>query len=364
LTSTNNPPSTNNPQSSNITGYDTDQAIKRICVVNRLQTVSLSDDEIIKSLSAIQNGLKNEFLHYYGYSAKLYYANKTTQEPNNMWNMFLLDTSDVAGALGYHDSTAQGIPQGKIFVKTAQQYGAKWSITLDHEIKEAMSDPWGMNAYFQDYGTQKRLVAFENCDPVEADKYGYTGSNGIMLSNFVTPYWLHPFNDTAELDSKIKYDVGGLLSSSFQTLPGCHQSFYYIQGGPNGQKGWIDKNYRSAKPEISDIKDLDFGEKYNLGDEIDIYSAAQKNTNWHIMFRTPDQDLIDRFQITKKEVIDAVISAFNPSEGSRRDIRFKMSKMGGADNLVPNSPKFEETATGTDILEIDDSFDQVLAGSK
>jgi hypothetical protein len=349
-------------QNSSITGYDTDQAIKRICVVNRLQTVNLTDDEIIKSLSAIQNGMKNEFLHYYGYSAKLYYANKTTQEPNNMWNMFLLDSSDVAGALGYHDSTAQGIPQGKIFVKTAQQYGAKWSITLDHEIKEAMSDPWGMESYFQDYGSQKRLVAFENCDPVEADKYGYPGANNIMLSNFVTPYWKHPFNDTAELDSKIRYDAGGLLFSSFQTLPGCHQSFYYIQGGPNGQKGWIDKNYRSAKPEIMDIKDGTL-EAYQLGDEIDVYSQAQKGTNWHIMFRTPDQELIDGFGITKDEVLDAITNAFNPTEGSRRDIRFKMSKMGGADNLVKNSPKFENIATGKDILEIDDSFNQVL-GSK
>ena len=32
--------------------------------------------------------------------------------------MLVLDTSDQAGALGYHDVTPQGLPLGKVFAKT------------------------------------------------------------------------------------------------------------------------------------------------------------------------------------------------------------------------------------------------------
>lgn len=341
--------------------YSKDQAIKRICVVNRLQQTSISEQEIMKALKSLQDGLKKEFLYYHGFSAKLYYAGPTVKEPTNMWNMVLLDTSDVAGALGYHDNNSAGIPQGKIFCKTAKDYGANWTITLDHEIKEALADPWGMDAYFDANNKYLRLIAWEVGDPCEADKYGYQ-NNGVGLSNFVTPFWKHPFNDTAELDSVIRYDARGLINRSFQTLPGCHQSYYYISGGPNGQSGWVDKNFKLGQ--LSDFKD-----EYELGQELDVYSDAQQGTNWHILFKTPTQKMIDEFKISIEEVFDAMDSAFNPPPGSRRDIRYKMSESGPAalvendDNKIQN--KFNLTSGGTsentDVTAIDDSFDEIVS---
>lgn len=338
--------------------YLNDQVVKKVCVVNRLDQANLSEQEIMNTLRAVQDGLKNEFMKYFGFSAKLYYCPKNVKEPLGFWNMFLLDSSDQAGALGYHDTNDQGLPQGKIFVKTTQDYGAHWSITLDHEIKEALADPWGQDSYFQDTDTMKRLIAWEVGDPVEADKYGYQRNN-IWLSNFVTPYWKHPFNDTAELDNNIRYDLMGQLKNSFEVSPGCHVSYYYISGGPNGQNGWIDQNFRGAGASSTEkVKPLEkFSELYELGDEMNVYSYAIQG-NWHICFKTPTQDMVDKHGIDKQEVKDAIHAAFNPAPGSRRDIRFKMTT-GGVKSLIVN--KVKDIFTNKEKVEaIDESFNEFI----
>ena len=317
----------------------TDTQVKRICVINRLSTSSQMDQnkEIIPTLQAIQKQLNEEFKHYWGLGAKLYYAPPGIAPPKNMWSLFLLDTSDIAGALGYHDANSAGIPQGKVFVKTAKNSGAKWSITTSHELVEMLVDPWGMTNFFQDFTSgMRRLVAMECADPVEADKYGYQ-KDGIWVSNFVTPYWYHPFEDVAEYDNDLKYDFKGLIKKSFTTLPGCHQSYYYISGAPQG----ISNNKWSSK-------------NFNLGDVVEIYSepkvgeAALKKRGWTISFKTPDPQLVKQFNITKEEIITAIEDAFNPPEGSRRDIRFK-----GTSNVHLNESQVHKDEEPGEVLDVD-----------
>lgn len=321
----------------------TDTQVKRICIINRLSTANQlnQDKDILPTLRAIQKQLNEEFKHYWGISAKLYYAPPGIAPPKNMWSMFLLDTSDVAGALGYHDANAAGIPQGKIFVKTVKNSGAKWSVTLSHEILEALVDPWGMTSFFQDFTSgMRRLVAMECCDPCEADKYAYQ-KDGIWVSNFVTPYWYHAFEDVAEYDNDIKYDYKGLIKKPFTTLPGCHQSYYYISGAPQGvsNNNWSSKNFK-------------------LGDVVEVYSndsqvgeTALKKRGWIISFKTPDPQLVQQFNITKEEVVKAIEDAFNPPEGSRRDIRFK-----GLSNVRINESQVHQYEEPGEVLNIDPSF--------
>jgi hypothetical protein len=47
------------------------------------------------------------------------------------WKFHIRDTSDQAGALGYHD--IDGNPELYAFAKTDQQYGALLSVTISHE---------------------------------------------------------------------------------------------------------------------------------------------------------------------------------------------------------------------------------------
>lgn len=111
--------------SSTVLDYSTDQAVKRVCVVNRLKSVTLTDNEILNVCKQIQDALRNEFMKYHGFSAKLYYCPRKVQEPNNMWN--ILDIANGAGYLGYYDANEKGIPQGKAFVQTAMRSNAKCS---------------------------------------------------------------------------------------------------------------------------------------------------------------------------------------------------------------------------------------------
>lgn len=317
----------------------TDTQIKRICIINRLSTANQlnQNTEILPALRAIQKQVNEEFKHYWGIGCKLYYAPPGITPPKNAWSVFLLDTSDSPGALGYHDANAAGIPQGKVFVKTAKNSGAKWTVTLSHEILEMLVDPWGMTNFFQDFTSgMRRLVAMEVCDPVEADKYAYK-KDDIWVSNFVTPYWYHAFTDIAEFDNQLKYDYKGLLTRSFTTLPGCHQSYFYIAGAPQGVAigSWSSKNFK-------------------LGDEVEIISnmeqvglPALKKRGWIVSFKTPNEELVKRFNITKEEVLDAMDSAFNPPEGSRRDIRFK-----GISNVRVNDSKVHEGEEPGEVLSV------------
>ncbi len=670
----------------------TDTQVKRICIINRLSTQNQlnQDKDILPTLRAIQKQLNNEFKNYWGLSAKLYYAPPGIAPPKNMWSMFLLDTSDVAGALGYHDANSVGIPQGKVFVKTVKNSDAKWSITLSHEILEALVDPWGMTSFFQDFTSgMRRLVAMEccltgdtkiplldgtevaikdlvgrdhfwvyscdedgkvvvgkghsarltrkqsliveitldneekirctpdhkfllrngeyieaselkegqslmplyrrhhtlftgkkkgfkkeyqyeqvfdnsnsewsythqvaapncpkgyvrhhkdlnrfnnspdnieimkwsdhsvlhrellseyakkwskdlvekglhpfqrpnvrekvvkagaarlreynktdkhrkeaskiakktvftnihdnpvvkrllnelsgkrlseynktekhkqeilhyihsergieiasntakknnhqrwhvdrniinkekcelcavynhkvksvrvfdtfedvyditvdkyhnfalssgvfvhNCDPCEADKYGYQ-IDGIWVSNFVTPYWYHAFEDVAEYDNDLKYDYKGLIKKPFTTLPGCHQSYYYISGAPQGVSNlnWSSKNFQ-----LGDVVEIYSHEGFGIG------PAALKKRGWTISFKTPDPQLVEKFNITKEEVVKAIEDAFNPPEGSRRDIRFK-----GLSNVRVNESQVHKDEEPGEVLNIDPSF--------
>jgi hypothetical protein len=311
-----------------------DQTVKRVCIINKLSTANQLDlnRDILPGLRAIQTQLKNEFLKYWAVTAKLYYCPPGVTPPKDMWHMYLLDTSDIAGALGYHDANSQGIPQGKVFIGTVKKSKASWTVTLSHEIMEALVDPWGMTNFFQDYTSgMRRLVAMECCDPVEADKYGYK-INDILVSNFVTPYWYHPFDDVAELDGNIKYDYKGLLNQSFKTLPGCHQSYYYISGAPKGTpiNSWSSKNFQ-------------------LGVEETIYAPQQNG--WIVSFKTPTRDMVKQYAISKEEVLEAIDSAFSPFEGSRRDIRFK-----GISRIQLNDSAVHVGEKAGEVLEVDESF--------
>jgi len=105
------------------------------------------------------------------------------------WPVYILDDSDVDGALGYHDTDPNNpiLPIGKVFVKTDEKYGLEPSVTLSHEIVEIIGDPMAQYT-FQATATQFWVV--ELCDAVEADALGYE-VEGVLVSDFVLPQWFY-----------------------------------------------------------------------------------------------------------------------------------------------------------------------------
>ena len=157
-----------------------------IAIINESDVV---DDTAVKpAVEALQVQVNEHFAPAWGITARLSFVPKGGEPEPGAWWLAILNNSDQAGALGYHDLTQEGLPLGKVFAATDVQYGYEWTVTLSHELLEMLADP-DINLTAQ-IGRQE-FVAYEDCDPVEADQYGYT-IEGILLSDFVTPAWFMP----------------------------------------------------------------------------------------------------------------------------------------------------------------------------
>lgn len=119
--------------------------------------------------------------------------------------IYVLDGLDVQGALGYHDVVA-GRPVGKVDAAACARYGLSWTVTLTHELGEIMVDPWCVAA--AQYATDS-WIAYELCDPVEADEFGAT-INGVRVSDYLLPAYF--------AGGAGPYDAYGHLSGAAPTL--------------------------------------------------------------------------------------------------------------------------------------------------
>lgn len=140
---------------------------------------------------ALQMQIDRDFASSWATSAHIVVTDRA-HAPAGSWWLVILDDSDMARALGYHELTAQGLPIGKVFAKTDLQFNLLSSVTASHELCEMLADPWiDRLAGFYTIGGAPAVYALEVCDAVEADQLGYP-INGIQVSDFVTPAWFHP----------------------------------------------------------------------------------------------------------------------------------------------------------------------------
>jgi hypothetical protein len=112
--------------------------------------------------------------------------------PAGQMDIVLLDDSDVADALGYHDITINGRPYSRVFTRSVLQHGGgvldggtiglSVASVASHEVLESVVDP-ECNAWCS---SGDRLVAFEVCDPVQSQSYSI---DGVLVSNWVTANW-------------------------------------------------------------------------------------------------------------------------------------------------------------------------------
>jgi len=159
--------------------------------------------------------------------------------------VFLLDTADVQGALGYHDLSSN-VPYGKCFAKTLLDYGGVLLYSSDltvqtfaqvvgHEVFELLVDPIA-NGWW-DIGDGQTLFASETCDPVQGNIVTVTVTSKssvpvsilknqykavtkstvvkVGMSDWILPAWSDPqnthgpFNHMRTLTSPFTLDAGG-----------------------------------------------------------------------------------------------------------------------------------------------------------
>jgi hypothetical protein len=142
----------------------------------------------------------------------------------------VLDNSDQAGALGYHDVTDQGLPLGKVFAGTDLQSGNQWTVTASHELLEMLADPEiNLTVFVQPSQQGGTLYAYEVCDACEADELGYD-IDGTMVSDFVYPAWFEP----SRQPGSAQFDYASQIQAPLQVLPGGYIGVFDVTSGT----GW------------------------------------------------------------------------------------------------------------------------------
>jgi hypothetical protein len=175
------------------------------------------------------------------YADVLHYA--PGHEPLDAWRLYIVDDTDQADALGYHETTPTGQPVGYTFARTVTDAGLSWTVTSSHELVEMLIDPTATLGVDLGNGT---WVAWEGCDPVEADAYGYK-IDGIAVSDFITPAWF-------DRNAKGPYDWTRRCHRPLTLLPGG-----YVAVQRHGQ--WIQQTHRQPSPD--GVSRVEFARRIN-----------------------------------------------------------------------------------------------------
>jgi hypothetical protein len=188
---------------------------------------SLPDSEVPPILNALsaQVGRTSQFATVWGISTPALVFTPSTQTPKaSSWWIILLDSLDVAGALGYHDTTPSGLPLAKVDVHAS---GAHWSITASHELLEMLVDP-EINSCVQISPSQ--FLATEVCDAPEGDAYAYD-FHGVKLSDYVYPEYFFGAAPSGTI-----FDHSHAIAKPYQILQDGYLSYIDFSAGGGWQQ--------------------------------------------------------------------------------------------------------------------------------
>jgi hypothetical protein len=211
-------------------------ATTQISVIN--ESTVLTDADVTPVVIALQQQVTNDFRPIWGTDAEIKMIPQGTQPPIGTWWLVILDDSDQAGALGYHDLTPDGLPIGKVFAGSDLKAGTSWTVTASHELLEMLADPnINLTVFVQNTNTAGTLYAYEVCDACEDDSFGYT-INNILVSDFVYPAWFENFRTqgSTQLDRMNK------IQSPLQLLSGGYIGIFNINDGTGWQQLTAERN--------------------------------------------------------------------------------------------------------------------------
>jgi hypothetical protein len=145
--------------------------------------------------------------------------------PAGAWSLILLDTTDQAGALGYHDDE-QGteIPYSDVFCQTAIADGATPSSVASHEALEMIVDPYVASPRVETNPADGRQYIVEVGDPVQGCDYDIGAPEGrmtgTMVADFALPVWWG-----MKSSSPTQMSFRGSVSQPFQIAPAGYISW-------------------------------------------------------------------------------------------------------------------------------------------
>lgn len=201
----------------------------------------VNDTDLTIMCAAIQLQLTNQVAPLWNQTpGTVRFFNNITSVPADAWIIYIIDTDTQAeGALGFHEETNVGRPDGYIMCAPILQNGGAVlqytpsnpdqytvSATLDHEILECFIDPYA-NTYC-DNGEQS--FALEICDAVEQTSYGIVVNNvNVALSDFVLPNYFNPSI------KDVQFNYLNTVKNPFEILPGGYSIVRDINSGTERQ---------------------------------------------------------------------------------------------------------------------------------
>lgn len=200
----------------------------QVAVIN--SSTAVTDAQAQAIIPALQTQVTRDFAPVWGVAANLAFVGQGGSPAAGTWWLTVLDDSDQAGALGYHDLTSEGLPLGKVFAGSDIQAGNQWTVTASHELLELLADPdVNMCAYSQQSSGSTIFYAYEVCDACEADQFGYD-INGTLVSDFVFPAWFESFHQPGST----QFDFQSKIQQPFALL----KSGYISTLDPSNNNGW------------------------------------------------------------------------------------------------------------------------------
>lgn len=214
--------------------------IHNIAVLNR--STVLKDSTLAEICAALEKQVMSHFAPLWGIGSHIRFVQRSDLTSwRGCWNIVVADTSDEAGALGYHSLSPEGLPVGFAFAKTTQLYGGEISVTISHEVLEQLLDPY-INLCAED-SARGVFVALEASDAVEDDSLAYKVDD-VLVSDFVLPAFFDP---TAASRKDVRYSYRGNVHAPFALAQGGYEAMY-VPG-----KGWTQNTARIGPPKTSDL---------------------------------------------------------------------------------------------------------------
>jgi hypothetical protein len=178
-----------------------------------LETTRVTKKQVTALVRALNTQIARDFAPDWGRNAKVV----SNTNSRLAWIVHLVDRVDMQNALGYHSTTngfTTGRPVAYVGIGDVQDLGLDWTVTVSHEVLEMLGDP--STSLVKPYPNGQH-VAYEACDPVEADEFGYMIGN-VRVSNFVLQSWF----DAAP--TATKWDFCGTLKGPLTLAPGGYIS--------------------------------------------------------------------------------------------------------------------------------------------
>jgi|ERR1051326_330333 hypothetical protein len=218
--------------------------MQEISIINISRT--LSDDEISAALPNLQAQVSQHFAPAWAADATLVQEPRNSMPSPDSWWLVILDDSDQADALGYHDMTPSYMPLGKVFARTDRESGHTWTVTASHELLEMLADPW-LNRVAPDLRDPNNPVfyAYEICDACQVDQLGYR-INDTLVSNFVYPKWFEPNRNVSG-----PFDFLKLIERPLQVLPGGYIGIFEPRLGWRQYNGTASTKQFASDPSVS-----------------------------------------------------------------------------------------------------------------